>query len=86
LTPLAFRIWDFKSITDSGECQFSADNITVLAGQNESGKTAILQALRDFDLNEGLPPRTPDYTPDGRLDSAKSSLEPRALQDLSVVP
>jgi hypothetical protein len=67
---IAFRIWDFKSITDSGECQLSADNISVLAGQNESGKTAILQALRDFDLEELKKPRTPDYTPDGRLDSA----------------
>jgi hypothetical protein len=71
LEAIAFRIWDFKSITDSGECNLSADNITVLAGQNESGKTAILQALRDFDLSEGSKPETPDYTPDGRLDSAK---------------
>jgi hypothetical protein len=71
LKPIAFRIWDFKSIADSGECHLSADNITVLAGQNESGKTAILQALRDFDLEAGSKPRTPDYTPDGRLDSAR---------------
>jgi hypothetical protein len=71
LRPTAFRIWDFKSIADSGECLLSADHITVLAGQNESGKTAILQALRDFDLEEGKTPQTPDYTPEGRLDSAK---------------
>ena len=74
MNPTAFRILDFKSIIDSGECQLSADHITVLAGQNESGKTAILQALRDFDLEEGLKPLTSDYTPDGRLESAKPSV------------
>lgn len=82
LKPVAFRIWDFKSITDSGECQLSADNITVLAGQNESGKTAILQALRDFDLDEDSKPNTSDYTPDGRLDSAK----PRVALKFSIEP
>jgi predicted ATP-dependent endonuclease of OLD family len=41
----------------------------VLAGQNESGKTAILSALRDFDLNPGDTPRTTDYQPDGDLNA-----------------
>jgi len=80
LKVIAFRIWDFKSITDSSECLLSADNITVLAGQNESGKTAILQALRDFDLKVDAKPRTPDYTPDGRLDSAN----PRVAVKFSI--
>jgi hypothetical protein len=69
LEVIAFRIWDFKSVTDSGECHLSADNITVLAGQNESGKTAILQALRDFDLEEGEKPAIP------------GSIENRIFQD-----
>lgn len=80
MKPIAFRIWDFKSITDSGECLLSTDHITVLAGQNESGKTAILQALRDFDLELGKSPLTPDYTPDGRLESAR----PRVAVKFSV--
>ena len=42
-----FRIYNYKSIIDSGYCSLASD-ITLLAGKNESGKTAILQALRDF--------------------------------------
>ena len=39
----------FQDESDSGPCRLSDnDNITVLAGQNESGKSSILQALRDF--------------------------------------
>lgn len=43
-----FRIRNYKSIVDSGICQV-ADDFTVLIGKNESGKTAVLEALRDFD-------------------------------------
>jgi predicted ATP-dependent endonuclease of OLD family len=64
LRPLAFRIHDFKSINDSTICNLSDDGISVLAGQNESGKTSILTALRDFGADEGEPPETPDYLPD----------------------
>ena len=46
---LRFRIKNYKSILDSGWCEPSGDNITVLAGQNEVGKTNVLKALRDFD-------------------------------------
>jgi predicted ATP-dependent endonuclease of OLD family len=49
----SFRITNYKSIVDSGECRLSDnDNITVLAGQNESGKSSILQALRDYEKGE----------------------------------
>ena len=64
LTPKAFRIRNFKCIQDSGVCPFSSDGITVLAGQNESGKSAVLSALRDFDLAAGDDPDTADYLPD----------------------
>jgi energy-coupling factor transporter ATP-binding protein EcfA2 len=40
-----FRITDFRSIKDTDWCSFSHDAITVLIGQNESGKTSILAAL-----------------------------------------
>lgn len=42
---VSFRIKNFRSIVDTGWVRFSPDNITALVGQNESGKTAILEAL-----------------------------------------
>lgn len=46
----SFRIQDFKSIKDTGEVKVSPDdNITILAGQNESGKSSILEALDFFE-------------------------------------
>jgi ABC-type lipoprotein export system ATPase subunit len=41
----SFRIINFRSIVDSGWTPFSPDAITVLVGQNESGKTSVLDAL-----------------------------------------
>ncbi|MDP8212119.1 MAG: AAA family ATPase [Candidatus Zapsychrus exili] len=45
---MSFEIKNFRSIKDSGACYVSGDKITILAGKNESGKTAILEALEDF--------------------------------------
>lgn len=45
-----FRIKNYKSIIDSGDCYLTSD-VTILAGKNESGKTSILEALRDFDTD-----------------------------------
>ena len=47
------RVQNFKSVEDSGV--FTLDSITCLAGKNESGKTALLQALAH------LKPLTDDY-------------------------
>jgi AAA15 family ATPase/GTPase len=44
----AFRIKNFRSIVDSNWNYFSLDGITALIGQNESGKTSVLEALRSF--------------------------------------
>lgn len=44
----AFRIKNFRSIIDTGWQSVSPDNITCLIGQNESGKTSILEALFVF--------------------------------------
>ncbi len=41
------RIKNFKSIKDSGDIEFH-DNMFVLAGQNESGKSSILEAMELF--------------------------------------
>ncbi len=52
---VAFRIRAFKSIVDTGWCKLSdSDNILVLAGQNEAGKSAIIEALALFE--NGMPP------------------------------
>ncbi|PID92129.1 MAG: hypothetical protein CSA96_04825 [Bacteroidetes bacterium] len=45
---VAFRIQHFRSIVDTGWQQLAHDNITSLIGQNESGKTSILEALKAF--------------------------------------
>jgi ABC-type polar amino acid transport system ATPase subunit/uncharacterized protein YukE len=45
---VAFRIQNFRSVVDTGWLQLSHDNITSLIGQNESGKTSILEALKAF--------------------------------------
>lgn len=50
---LKFRVRNYKSIRDSGDCWLASD-LTILAGKNESGKTAILEALRDFDPRESI--------------------------------
>jgi len=44
----AFRIKNFRSIVDTGWQNISPDNITCLIGQNESGKTSVLEGLRVF--------------------------------------
>ena len=39
----SFRVQNFKSIIDTGEVKLPLDdNVTILAGQNESGKSSIL--------------------------------------------
>jgi len=44
----AFRIRNFRSIIDTKWTNLAPDNITALIGQNESGKTSILEALNSF--------------------------------------
>ncbi|MBS1234060.1 MAG: hypothetical protein H6R34_624, partial [Bacteroidetes bacterium] len=44
----AFRIRNYRSIIDTGKCHLAFDNITSLIGQNESGKTSVLEALKNF--------------------------------------
>jgi len=46
---ISFKIISFKSIIDTEKCHLSEkDNILVLAGQNEAGKSAVLEALNFF--------------------------------------
>ena len=44
----SFYIKNFRSLIDSGWKNLANDNITVLIGQNESGKTTVLEALNSF--------------------------------------
>ncbi len=44
----AFRIKNYRSIVDTGWIILASDNITSLIGQNESGKTSILEAIFSF--------------------------------------
>ena len=52
----AFKITNFRSIVESSWVPFSPDGITVLVGQNESGKSSVLEglyfALTDNDPSE----------------------------------
>lgn len=45
---LNFRIKNIKSIIDTGVVSFGASNILVIAGQNEAGKTAVIDGLNYF--------------------------------------
>ncbi len=45
------RIKNYRSIKDSGDIIFT-DKLFVLAGQNESGKSSILEALNSFETNK----------------------------------
>ena len=41
-----FRVWSYRPILDSGWVDL--EDITVIVGKNESGKTALLKALHKF--------------------------------------
>jgi predicted ATP-dependent endonuclease of OLD family len=43
-----FRIKNWRSLVDTGWNNLATDNITGIIGQNESGKTSILEALYSF--------------------------------------
>jgi len=58
-----FRIQNYCSIADSGVIEISDnDNVSVFAGQNESGKSSILRALYDFERGEFEPDSMPFST------------------------
>lgn len=44
----AFRVNNFKSVIDSGLIHLSVDHITTIIGQNESGKSALIEALDSY--------------------------------------
>ena len=49
----AFRIKNYRSVIDSDVVKLSElDNVSVFAGQNESGKSSLLRALYDYERAE----------------------------------
>lgn len=48
----AFRIFNFRSIVDTEWQNLSPDNVSCLIGQNESGKTSVLEGLDVFHKGE----------------------------------
>jgi len=56
LKPVAFRVQNFRNVDDRGWIKL--DRVTALVGRNESGKTALLQALHKFNPATKAP-----YTP-----------------------
>lgn len=60
----SFQIKNFRSIVDSGICELSHEGIAVLVGQNEAGKSAVLDALVAWQSTEVHPD---DLRNDGSL-------------------
>ena len=53
----SFRIKNYRSIVDTHWTKLAPDNITTLIGQNESGKTSVLEGLNSFyngQINEDI--------------------------------
>jgi AAA15 family ATPase/GTPase len=48
-----FRVKNYKSIIDSMDC-YPGGGITILAGKNEAGKTSLLEALEDFNIERQI--------------------------------
>jgi len=58
----AFRVTDYKCIKDSGPV--ATGRVTALVGKNESGKTAVLEALQKFYAEGGIPFAPKDFPRD----------------------
>lgn len=77
-----FRIKNYKSIIDSGDCYFS-EKLTILAGKNESGKTSVLEALEDFhqdrSIRDEAKPIEGDGVPEVSVSFTLSSADANAI-------
>jgi hypothetical protein len=67
----SFRVWNYRSINDSGEIAVS--RITSLLGRNESGKSNLLRALHSLNPIDGFEPLKPikDFPRHRRLEECK---------------
>ncbi|MGH9319892.1 MAG: AAA family ATPase, partial [Vicinamibacteria bacterium] len=78
-----FRVFNYMSVRDSGYCWLASD-LTILAGKNESGKTAILEALRDFDSSAAIPEAAHPIDRPGELPRLEClfSLQQKELEEI----
>lgn len=75
----AFKVENYRSISSTGWIALSPrDNVTVFAGQNESGKSSILRALKEYEegkFDETSPPFNVASTPTQQV-SCTYQIEP----------
>ena len=77
LTMTRFRVQNFRNVDDSG--WIPVEEITALVGRNESGKTAILQALHKFNPATKTP-----YNPQREFPRERFTREYRADESWPV--
>lgn len=81
----SFQVKNYKSIVDTGEVTLSGhDNITVLAGQNESGKSSVLEALEAFETGRFIPDSKPFTTKGSLIQSVSCTYEVEDAKDFLV--
>jgi predicted ATP-binding protein involved in virulence len=80
---LSFRIRNFRSIIDTREIIFSRDNITALVGQNESGKSAVLDALATTFSDRSPSLEDFRFGEDAPIVNIRTFSEPAELDDLT---
>lgn len=86
---LKFRVKNYKSIVDSGDC-YPTDRVTIFAGKNEAGKSSILEALEDSNYgskirDKAIPLDDPTATPSIELVFTISSNEAKQLMAKAIV-
>lgn len=90
----AVRIQNFRSIIDSAWIPLSPDGITVFVGQNESGKTSILEAMHfalsnssptEDDFRIGANEPTVSMRVETSIDDLKGSLEEFEEHEIEAV-
>src|ERR1700730_8249494 len=91
---VSVRVKNFRCIDDSGE--FAVDDLTCLVGKNESGKTALLQAIekinprqdkqRSFNTNRDYPRKSlSDFNEDSEVVISKWELTASEVEELERI-
>ena len=79
----SFRIKNYRSVIDSDVVKLSElDNVSVFAGQNESGKSSLLCALYDYELGEFKSDSLPFSTESNPVQSVSCTYKVENSDDL----
>jgi len=79
----SFRVKNYRSVIDSDVVKLSElDNVSVFAGQNESGKSSLLRALYDYELGEFESDSLPFSTESNPVQSVSCTYKVEAADDL----